>query len=116
MRIHPYYRRNEGWMFDDPNTGLEKEGLVDGIDDALDLVTQIHNLNKYDGFDVEFSDCEIPHYDYKLIKIEEINGDHHAFGTYYMFLPHQIKGWLCPNLARYFDSPPQEIYLKVILE
>ena len=113
MQIHPYYIENEGWMFDDVATGLVKEGLVDGIDTALDAACEAFGLNKSEGFDLEFSDLEIPGYDYKLVKLEEINGDHTAFGTYYRVEPNNIRGWLCPNLGKYFDSPPSEIYLKV---
>lgn len=115
MQIHPYFRDGQGWIFDDPATMLFEEGLVDGMDQVLDLVTEARGLNKYNGFDVEFSDTEIPH-DYLLIKLEEINGDPSLYGTYYMFEPYNIRGWLCPNLGRYFDKPPEQIFLKVVTE
>ena len=113
MVIHPYFIDNEGWMFDDAATGLVKEGLVDGIDTALDAACEAFALNKFEGFDLEFSDREIPGFDYKLVKLEEINGDHATFGTYYRVEPNNIRGWLCPNLGKYFETPPSEIYLKI---
>ena len=100
-------------MFDDAATGLVKEGLVDGIDTALDAACEAFGLNKSEGFDLEFSDLEIPGFVYKLVKLEEIIGDHTAFGTYYRVEPNNIRGWLCPNLGKYFETPPSEIYLKI---
>lgn len=114
MIIHPYFIEDLGWMFDDADVGLIQEGLVDGIDIALDKVTEELGLNKFEGFDLKFSPEIIPGFEYKLVKLEEINGDPNTYGTYYRVEPYGIKGWLCPNLGRYFEKPPEEIYLKVI--
>ena len=114
MLIHPYYRDNEGWMFDDPTTGLVQEGLVLGIDTILDLVCNERGLNKHRGFPVEFSDKEFPDFEYRLVKIEEVNGNHNLYGTDYLCEEYGIQGWLCPNLGKYFENPPEEIFLRVV--
>ena len=113
MMIHPYYDPQHGWVFDDPEKELVKEGLVCGIDVILNAVCTSHGLDPLQGFDVEFSDQEIPNADVVLRKIEEINGQPDVFGTNYIDEHSQTQGWLCPNLLQYFESPPEMIYCVV---
>jgi hypothetical protein len=115
MTIHPYFDPDYGWVFDDAEKELAKEGLVAGIDVILDKVCSTYGLNPLDGFDVLFSDTEITDADVILEKVLEINGQPEVFGTDYIDQQTEIRGWLCPNLLKYFSNPPEKIYCRVVL-
>ena len=34
-------------------------------------------------------------------------------GNVYSWQEKNIEGWLCPALFKYFDKPPQELFVKV---
>ncbi|MGI8907476.1 MAG: DUF6717 family protein [Candidatus Sumerlaeaceae bacterium] len=33
-------------------------------------------------------------------------------GNWYEWADHQMKGWLCPALFKYFDAAPKTIYVR----
>lgn len=112
--IHPYKLKNGGWVFDDPAKGLVEEGLVAGIDLMLDDIADQFGIDPEVGFDVGFSDQPIENAEVVLTKLQEIEGKPDLFGTDYMD-ENGLRGWLCPNLLQYFDSPPEKLYCKVML-
>ncbi|MFN9850585.1 MAG: DUF6717 family protein [Planctomycetota bacterium] len=111
--IHPYKHSDLGWVFDDPAKGLDKEGLVLGIDTLLDQICERFQLNPVAGFDVEFSDEPIDNPAVVLQKLEEIEGQPEVHGTNYLDEASRTQGWLCPNLLKYFESPPNRIYCRI---
>jgi len=113
ITIHPYYTTIDGWVFDDPRTGLVKEGLVQGIDTMLNAMAQLRGLNRREGFDITFSSNKIEDYDVKLNKLHEIDGDGQKNGTMYYCEEFETEGWLCPALYLYFTAAPDNIYIKV---
>jgi hypothetical protein len=108
--IHPYKMENGGWVFDDEEVGLIEEGLVLGIDTILDKICDQHGLDPRVGFDVGFSDEPIDDPVAIFRKLEEIEGQAELYGTNYVDEVSGIQGWLCPNLLKYFVSPPEKIY------
>jgi len=103
--IVPY--RYEGmWVFDDPRVGLNKEPFVSGADDMIYvLVPDIPNADK--GFRLLFAATPFPGHTVKFEWRREESG-----GNWYFSPEHEMEGWLCPALFKYFDSAPKEIYVK----
>jgi len=103
--IVPY--RYEGmWVFDDLRVGLDKEPFVSGADKMIDvLVADIPDAEK--GFRLLFSPLPFPGYTVRLQwRREEYSGN------WYFSPDHNMEGWLCPALFKYFDKAPKEIYIK----
>jgi len=95
------------WVFDDPNVGLVQEPFVGGADTIIDnLVSHIPNADK--GFAMIFSAKPFPGHQYRF---EWRRPD--RSGNIYYSSDLNLEGWLCPALLRYFDSPPQELFVQV---
>jgi hypothetical protein len=105
MVIAPY-RHLGMWVFDDERVGLVQEPFVAGADTIIDLaVAGIPNAEK--GFRLVFAAKPFPGYTLKLDWVRE-----DMSGNVYFSNEHQLEGWLCPALLKYFDSPPRELYAK----
>lgn len=103
--LRPY--QYEGtWVFDDESVGLQREPFVFGIDKMIDqLVNGIEKSE--DGFRLIFSPKPFPGFAAKLEwRREEAGGNWYYSPTYGM------EGWLCPALFKYFDTAPDEFYVK----
>lgn len=95
------------WVFDDPNVGLVKEALVGGTDAIIDLATaSIPNASK--GFITLFSAGYFPDATIVLEWVREDNG-----GNVYLWPEKNMEGWLCPALQKYFQNPPEKLYIQV---
>jgi hypothetical protein len=103
--IAPY--RYEGtWVFDDERFGLVREPFVGGVPEMIDhLVADIPNAER--GFRLTFSAQPFPDFEEKLTWVR---GD--SVGNYYKLDDPPMEGWICPALFKYYDKPPQEIYVK----
>lgn len=103
--IVPY--KSEGiWAFDDAQAGLVREPFVFGIPEMIDrFVTDIPDANQ--GFNLLFSASPFPGYQAELIWMREEYG-----GNWYSWRKHQMEGWLCPALFKYFTEAPQNLYCK----
>jgi hypothetical protein len=104
--IAPY--KYEGfWVFDDPAVGLQREPFVSGADEILDILTA-EIPDAASGFRLLFSPEPFPGYVARFVWAREEYG-----GNWYSWPERQKEGWLCPALFKYFESAPQEIYVKV---
>lgn len=103
--IAPY--RHEGvWVFDDSRVGLDKEPFVSGADAMIDvLVADIPDARK--GFRLLFSASPFPGYANKLEWRRREYG-----GNWYFSPDFNMEGWLCPALFKYFETAPDEIYVR----
>jgi len=103
--IHPY--RYQGlWVFDDEKVGLVQEPFVSGADMIIDYM--VEDLPDADeGFNLLFSSKPFPGYQAKFEWRREEFG-----GNWYFSPEHNIEGWLCPALYKYFDEAPLELYVK----
>jgi len=107
--IKPY--RWEGmWVFDDLVKELDKEALVCGADDLLDLI-----VGDGDSCKILFSAKKFPDSQFKLDWISEEDDNGLEYGNWYRSETHGQDLWLCPALFKYFDEAPKEMYIKVIL-
>src|SRR5688572_30011611 len=100
------YKSNGFWVFDDPGVGLRQEPFVSGADDFIEaLAADIPNAEA--GFKLVFSPQPFPGYTRRF----ELSRAEHG-GTWYRWPESGAEGWLCPALFKYFETAPQEIYVK----
>ena len=105
MVIMPY-KWNGIWVFDDENTGLEREPFVSGADDIIDvMVEQLENAEG--GFILTFSHLPFPGNDLELVRQHEDGG-----GWWYHSPVLDMDGWLCPALFLYYEDAPIRLYAK----
>jgi len=103
--IVPYWFEGT-WVFDDERVNLIKEPFVVGVPEMLDdLVKDIPNAKT--GFRLLFSTTAFPQYQRKLVWLREESG-----GNWYQLENTEMEGWLCPALFKYYQSAPQEIFIK----
>jgi len=105
MVIEPYWYQDT-WVFDDASKGLDKEPFVQGIPEMIDaLVTDIPNARA--GFVLLFSSQPFSGYQVELSLVREEYGGH-----WYKVKDLEAEGWLCPALFKYFDAPPESLFIK----
>jgi hypothetical protein len=101
------YRWQGVWVFDDERVGLNKEPFVGGADSIIDAAVALKGIAHADrGFLLLFSAEPFPGADMQLEWVREESG-----GNVYRW--QDREGWLCPALLRYFDSPPERIFVQV---
>lgn len=127
--IHPYLDKAT-WVFDDPERGLKKEALVAGIPTIIEVATKAAGIvNPQAGFTTIFSDIPFPGYVMSLVKSEHQGPDKSCLpathnevgpaniqGTWYEYTApggYILEGWLCPALLKYFETPPEVIYIQL---
>ena len=102
----PPYKFQGFWVFDDQAVGLRQEPFVSGANRILDILTE-SIPDAASGFRLVFSTQAFPGFTARFVwEREEFNGN------WYSWPERQIEGWLCPALFKYFESAPEEIYVK----
>lgn len=109
--IYPYWDSDlRQWAFDDEDVGLDHEPFVEGSSEVLTALVEALGIPtaKENGFVLCFSTEPLGPDQAVIHLVEQVNG-----GAVYetAVAGQQMRGWLCPNLMRYFDRPPQRIYL-----
>jgi pimeloyl-ACP methyl ester carboxylesterase len=106
--IRPY--KWEGiWVFDDPSVGLDKEALVAGMPELIEIATAKAGIREPEkGFVALFSKDPFPTAQVCLERVREEGG-----GNVYRWPEVRREGWLCPALFRYFDQAPERLYVEV---
>ena len=106
LRIIFPYKYEGTWVFDDKAVELDKEPFVFGADDVIEWLAR--NIDDADqGFKLLFSHKPFPGFDIRAEWIRE-----EMEGNWYKIEDPPMEGWLCPALLKYFDSAPEEIYVK----
>lgn len=106
--VYPY-KYLDSWVFDDDTVGLVKEPFVDGTDLMIDKAIDTFKIKKAeDGFALIFSNKKFKDFNIELIRQRESNG-----GNYYSWKYHNMEGWLCPALLKYFEEAPEKIYAEI---
>jgi hypothetical protein len=105
--IYPY--RNEfTWVFDDDTVDLVSEPFVCGVPQMIDIL--VKDIFKAEfGFKLIFSKIAFPEYQAELKWLREESGGH-----WYRWQEHNLEGWLCPALFKYFLEAPATIYCQAI--
>lgn len=107
--IQPYF--HEGvWVFDDKERGLEKEVLVDGIPEMIEVAVKEAKIkDPKTGFILIFSSGSmLKSKEVCLEWIEEKNN-----GNVYEWKEKEMKGWLCSALLKYYKFAPKQLYVIV---
>ena len=110
MVVKPY-KREGMWVFDDDQTGLVREPFVAGVPEILEalLVQQGIPVAEADkGFRLIFSAIPFPGHQLSARRVGEEGG-----GNWYEESVSKARGWLCPALFRYFDTAPDDLYVRV---
>lgn len=106
--IRPY-KWNGVWVFDDPAVGLDKEALVAGMPELIEIATARAGIaHPEKGFVALFSQDPFPGAQVCLEWAREEAG-----GNVYRWPEGGQEGWLCPALFRYFDRAPARLYVEV---
>jgi hypothetical protein len=106
--IYPYWHHG-CWAFDDPATDLFEEPFVEGASEVISALVEKHQIqDARDGFEIAFSDR--PFIETASV-IEFVSPDRGGARYHTNIDGEEMEGWLCPNLLRYFESPPARIYL-----
>jgi hypothetical protein len=101
------YRWNGMWVFDDPAVGLLREPFVAGVPAMIErAVADIPDAER--GFLAVFSAGYFPD---AHIVLEHVRGE--GGGDVYRWAETGQEGWLCPALLKYFDRPPERLYIQV---
>jgi hypothetical protein len=104
--IKPYLWR-QTWVFDDPEVGLDKEPLVDGMPELIREATA-DILDAESGFVARFAARPFAGAEIVLERCRPEAG-----GAVYRWEEAGLEGWLCPALFRYFDEAPPRLYVQV---
>jgi hypothetical protein len=103
--IAPYWHAGT-WVFDDPERDLDKEPFVEGIPQMIDdLVQDIPDARQ--GFRLLFSTAPFPGFQRRIEWVRE-----DMQGNWYRADEPPMEGWLCPALFKFFETAPQEIFVK----
>ncbi len=100
------YKFNGMWVFDDPAVGLRQEPIVSGADVVIDVLTaDIPDAER--GFKLVFSAQPFPGY----VACFEWDRPEHS-GNWYRWPERDMEGWLCPALFKYFETAPEQLFVK----
>jgi hypothetical protein len=106
--IRPYLWNGQ-WVFDDPSVGLDKEPLIAGMPEMIELAcSQASIKNPEKGFVALFSAGEFPTAQVRLDRVRDEAG-----GNVYRWAEAGIEGWLCPALFRYLNPAPEKLFVEV---
>ena len=104
IRVIQPYMYSGTWVFDDKQHGLVKEPFVSGIPQIINQAVK-GIKNAASGFRLLFSDKRFPGASIVLNRLNLESG-----GCWYALDGTDKKGWLCPAMFHYFDSPPEQIF------
>ena len=105
MIIAPYWHEGT-WVFDDPAAGLEREPFVSGVPQMIDELVK-HIPDARSGFRLTFSAQPFPGYQRQISWVRK-----EYEGNWYRLDDPPLEGWLCPALFKYFENPPEKIYVR----
>ena len=93
-------------MFDDAKLGIVQEPFVSGADVIIDRMTaDIPDASR--GFTLIFSASPFPGFQYELDRRRDEFG-----GCWYYSSRHDLEGWLCSALFKYFAEAPSRLFIQ----
>ena len=110
MVLFPYLHQGM-WVFDDDAVGLVREPFVAGIPAILEALLLKEGIeNPESGFRLIFSSSPFPGHQLCGRRLrEEFGGNWYGVET----AEGQAEGWLCPALFQYFETAPDDLYIRV---
>ncbi len=110
MVLCPYLHQGM-WVFDDDSVDLVREPFVAGIPAILEALLQKEGIEHPEtGFRLIFSAIPFPGHQLCGHRLRPDSG-----GNWYgVDTPDgQVEGWLCPALFKYFETAPDDLYIRV---
>jgi hypothetical protein len=112
LTLFPYLLDRSCWVFDDERTGLQEEAFVLGATDMISVIVEakaIHDAER--GFALTFSGEAFDGHD---VRLTWQRPDPSGSGNWYAgdVAGRPMECWLCPALLLYFQTPPQEIFVR----
>ncbi len=103
------YNRRGIWLFDDVEKHITEEPFVEG---SSEIITEIQKRTGCSGntISLTFSDVPFPTFQHELSWRSSRDED---TWNLYRVDAFQMGGWLCPVLLRYFDTPPEKLYVAI---
>lgn len=104
------YKRNDTWLFDDPEKAVFNEPFVEG---SSEIISKFQNESGESGSSISltFSNAPFEGHQYTLQW-----KDSREAGIWNQYYCEEVNmyGWLCPVLLKYFECPPEMLYVAVI--
>lgn len=110
------YRKNHTWMFDDESRDIKQEPFVAGADVVFDFMSGFAMDSTKDTCNIVFGATPIPDYDLhvKLSRPDGYDGHYYNVEEFKQYPQGMgFEFWLCPALLAFFDTAPDNIYVKV---
>lgn len=92
------------WVFTDQSVGLRHEPFVAGVPEIIDHLVGPDR----DRFQCFFAEMPFPGADIMLVHEYAEFGGH-----WYRLHGTEYTGWLCPAIFKYFESAPEQIYVRI---
>jgi hypothetical protein len=107
------YREGMSWFFDDKVRKIKHEQFVMGIPE---MIIELSGQPRVTRAKLTFSAS--PFKDYQAVlkrKSLDNPGNHQAGGVFYSvrWNNKNLEGWLCPCFWKFFDTAPENLYVKV---
>jgi hypothetical protein len=110
MVLCPYLHQGM-WVFDDDSVGLVREPFVAGVPSILEALLRKEGIEHPEtGFRLIFSAIPFPGHQLCGQRLREEGG-----GNWYGVKTPDgpVEGWLCPALFKYFETAPNDLYIRV---
>ena len=112
LTLYPYLHDGSCWVFDDERTGLMREAFVLGASEMITALVEAKMIpDAGRGFSLVFSGGHFEGHD---VRLAWQGPDPSGEGNWYTgeVTGRSMECWLCPALLLYFETPPQEIYVR----
>jgi hypothetical protein len=112
LTLYPYLIDRSCWVFDDERTGLQEEAFVLGATDMISAIVEAKAIPGAErGFALTFSGEAFDGHD---VRLAWQRADPSGSGNWYAgdVAGRPMECWLCPALLLYFQTPPQEIFVR----
>lgn len=106
ITIKPYWH-NRAWAFDDPVRGRWAKPFLDRSPEMVDQMLRQARLPARQSFVITFANRDWPGVGYRFV-LDWVREERE--GPWYRWSGGE---GLCPELVRYFDAPPKQIYCHV---
>ncbi|MFM8497730.1 MAG: DUF6717 family protein, partial [Planctomycetia bacterium] len=111
LTLYPYLESGT-WVFEDERTGLTEEAFVLGASEMITAIVQAKAIPDAErGFALTFSGQPFEGHDVRLVWQRP---DPSGSGNWYAgeVAGRPMECWLCPALLLYFQTPPEEIFVR----
>lgn len=105
------YWHQEAWCFDDEEKGVKAEPFVMGSSELITALADENDLNSGEkkNLTLRFSDT---FFEGAQMRLDWVRYQEKKWNLYES-KAFDMEGWLCPVLYKYFDLPPERLFVQV---